>query len=372
MKLLWAITVLKRAGAEQSLLNLVPALLKRGFQLEVVAVRPPYDLAPELEALGVRVHLLDAGRNPLRAILGIAKVLRASRPDVLHAHLFWAQFCGALARYAVPKTRGVATYHNLDYDLFPAKSTGARAAKALFGFLMRGFGAHSAVSGAVAAHFESHLNLPRVNVIPNAFDTRKLAPDTALDADELRERYNLPHDDFLLVMPARLVLEKGHRDAIEALAILRARKRRVHLLICGDGPEGDGLQKRIAARALNDCATMLPPLPHAELFPLMRACDAFVLASHVEGFGMAPAEAMSLGVPVIATDIPGAREVATPNSALLVPPRNPPALARAVETLMDDFDARVAFSKHGRAHIVAHFEAERVAEVWARFYRALV
>jgi hypothetical protein len=70
LKILWAITVLRRAGAETSLVNIAPALLRCGFELHVAVVRPPYDLAPELEAIGVRVHRWNCRATICRALSG--------------------------------------------------------------------------------------------------------------------------------------------------------------------------------------------------------------------------------------------------------------------------------------------------------------
>jgi glycosyltransferase involved in cell wall biosynthesis len=135
---------------------------------------------------------------------------------------------------------------------------------------------HTAVSRAVAEHYREHLGLEGVRYIPNAFETRRLTPNPQLDRDAVRRQYALPGSSgesgaFLLVMPARLVPEKGHRLALSALEELRRRNRRVHLLIVGDGPERDDLEKVIAARALDENVTLLAPLTHQALF---RCCKA--------------------------------------------------------------------------------------------------
>jgi glycosyltransferase involved in cell wall biosynthesis len=86
---------------------------------------------------------------------------------------------------------------------------------------------------------------------------------------------------------------------------------------------------------------------------------------------MAMAEAMALGVPAVSSDIPGVSEVATPRTALLFPPGNALALADAIGTLMTDDTGtlREAMVQRARAHVVANFDVEHVAQEWDSFYR---
>ena len=98
MKILTVIESLGCGGAEQALVNLLPVLKSRGHQCEVVALWPPYDIAPMLERYGISLHPLDIkGRwNLPQAVVRLAQAVRQVQPDVVHAHLFFASLYSAL------------------------------------------------------------------------------------------------------------------------------------------------------------------------------------------------------------------------------------------------------------------------------------
>lgn len=136
----------------------------------------------------------------------------------------------------------------------------------------------------------------------------------------------------LVVATGALVQRKSHDIVIRAMATLPG----VSLLIAGDGPERTRLEAYIRQLGAGDRIRLLGSVPHAELPRLLAAADVMALASASEGLANAWVEALACGVPIVTTDVGGAREVVTDPSAGCIVPRDPAALADAVAALLRD------------------------------------
>ena len=133
-------------------------------------------------------------------------------------------------------------------------------------------------------------------------------------------------DDFMIVTSSRFIPKKGHLVLLDALDILDREKSWLPKLVaCGFvTPFLDQLRARTAELGLVGAVEFVPPMPHDQLFPLIQAADAVVIPSLREPFGIAAAEAMLLGTPVVLTRVDGFVElVGESEGALMVPPGDP-------------------------------------------------
>jgi glycosyltransferase involved in cell wall biosynthesis len=147
----------------------------------------------------------------------------------------------------------------------------------------------------------------------------------------------------LVLSVGRLVPKKGHEDLIRACAALRRAGIKFQCVIIGSGPLRDDLASAIASRRLEGLVSLRGAMTHAELIEFYRRAELFVLAPRIaedgdrDGIPNVIAEAMAMGVPVIATDISGIPElVRHGETGLLVPSRDPVAMARAMRQLLLD------------------------------------
>jgi len=156
----------------------------------------------------------------------------------------------------------------------------------------------------------------------------------------------------------RLVREKGYPELFEAVRTLD-RERFVLVCVGGDDPEkADALDRALLARARDDGVRLLGHRDDVDR--LLAAFDVFVLASHREGYPRAAMEAAAMGLPIVATDIRGCREVVDPGTnGLLVPVREPAALAEALATMGDD-GLRTRYGRASRARAIEHFDERQV------------
>lgn len=354
MKVLHVIETLGRGGAEQVLLTLLPELARQGCQAEVAVCRPPYDLQAVLEQRGIPVHRLPFRKkwNLLGQARAVAHLAGGMGADVVHAHLYFPAVTTALMRVLrLCRARTCVTFHNLAYAGANKAGPGLLVKKRLAALLYpRGFDRMFAVSLAVAQHYESALGMVGVKVCHNPIDVPAVPT-------MLRSR-SIPR----VVVPGRLVPEKGHQSLIAALFLL---KTPVNVTFAGGGPLAQEL-----ANAAPD-VRITGPLPHDEMLTEIAQADLVVIPSIHEGFGLTALEAMALGRPVIATRAGGLPEVLG-DTGLLVPVGDSAALAQAIQGLLDDPERCISMGRAGRERAQGQFSPPAIAaQLLARYHDAL-
>ncbi len=379
LRVLTVMECLGRGGTESFLVSLLPALAARGIASEVIALAGPTDVRAELEAACVPCVVVApearAGFAVLpRAAQLIAARLRRGDVDVAHAKLFFASLALGLAEPATRATPKIVSFHNLAYASHPADTPRLWARKRLERELVRGAADRFfALSPAVAEHYRLEQGFEPITVIPNAVPSALLRADRAALGAPTRARLGLGPDEVLFGHVARLVSEKGHDVLLDALELLERRPPHTptSVLIAGDGPLARAIEAR--ARAIRGpvrVALELRSIPHDEALALHAACDVALLPSRHEAFGLGAAEAMALGVPMLAGAVGGLSWlVEHRRSGWLVPPGDAAALAEAARTLADDPSLRAQLGAGARARVASRFTLDAIADQWAAAYR---
>ncbi len=199
------------------------------------------------------------------------------------------------------------------------------------------FGSELAAHGVSAAKIEIVHNSVRT---PSAVENHMLA--------EWRQRLSIEKREALLLTIGRLSREKGHLDLLHAVARLRQMSEgSFKLVIAGDGPERSGLLERIRALGLGQTVALAGYV--ADVAPLYALATIVVVPSHSEGSPNVVLEATVRGVPIVATSVGGVPEILTDNeNGLLVPARDPTAMANAIGRLLTDEDLRRRLGAAGR------------------------
>lgn len=374
MRILHVIESLGRGGAEQALVNLLPAMVARGHACEVAVLQGPYHLAAPLEEAGIPVHRLALSHrwNVPQGVSRLTAVVRRGRFDVVHAHLYFGCLYTGLVPLRAGAPRRVTSFHNLAYDTNPANTAWYRARKALErAVLRRRMNGVTGVSTAVAEHFRSVHELPRVEVIPNAFPVGSYALSSGHECARAREELGYGPGDFVVVSPGRLVVEKGQEFLIRAAARLLPSTPALRVLVLGRGPLAEPLARLTVELGVQDRVAIRPEVPYERLLTIVQAADLLVLPSVSEGFGLVAAEAMAVGTPVVATRVGGLVDlVEDGTSGLLVPSADPAALTEAIARFVREPGLASRIGAAGRVRIVSHFSAEVVAASLERFYAA--
>ena len=198
-------------------------------------------------------------------------------------------------------------------------------------------------------------------------------------ADEMRFSGSItppkPGEPFRLIIPARLVAEKGYTELLSAMAKVRSRLPQVRLTIVGTGPAQAEIEQTIARLELGDVVEMLGYVPHAEMPALLRKSHVIVLPSYMGGetFPVALLEGMCMGMPAIGTRWFGIPDIIEDGeNGLLVEPRDSEALARAIETLAGDLTFFARASQGAARRALREFTGESVARRYAELYERAV
>ncbi|MBQ9861553.1 MAG: glycosyltransferase family 4 protein [Clostridia bacterium] len=172
--------------------------------------------------------------------------------------------------------------------------------------------------------------------------------------EEIRSRYNLKADEFVFGFIGRIHRDKGVNELIEAFKEIENAK----LLLVGDLDENyPPRQENLQFIEANDSVMVTGRVLHDEVPKYLCAMDILVHPTYREGFGHIMQEAMTMGVPVITTDVPGPSEVVEDDiSGKLVPAQNSRALSEEMHTLMNDEDRRKRYASNGRTRAERYFE----------------
>jgi len=306
---------------------------------------------------------------PLAMSAGWFKAMRVAqkrRATVMHGH--WVVPGGAIAAAAMPALPLVVSLHGS--DVFVAERTPPARVVA-----QRVFGRAGAVTACSQDLAERAIALgappDRTDVVPYGVDLARFKPAPELRA-ELRASLGMPRGAPLLVSAGRLVRKKGFEYLIDALRSLDAT---VQLAIAGDGDLDGELRARAAAAGVADRVRFLGDVPQDAVASWLAAADIAVVPSvrdasgNVDGLPNTVLEALASATPVVATTAGGLRQAIRDEvSGLLVPERDPAALAAAITRLLANRSWAETLGKEGRASVIRQFGWGRVAEQFERAY----
>jgi glycosyltransferase involved in cell wall biosynthesis len=355
------------AGGETYLRMLAMALDPARFRL-AVAVPEDGPLVGRLDALGVpshRVPLASRLLNPA-TLTALADLFRRERPSVVQSHGARSNVYTRVAARIAGVPAVLSTVHNslFDYDVPRLRRAGYVLAERLTSPLAD---AVIAVSGAVARDLVSRYRLSerRVVTIRNGIDAEAFV--AGRHARDLRASLELAPGDRVIGVAGRMTAQKGHRFLLEALPLLRERAPRLRCVFLGDGPLRGELEAMARRTGVDSACRFLGA--RADVADVVSLFDVAVLPSLSEGLPFALLEAMALGKPVVATSVGGnAEAVVDGDTGLLVPPRDPAALARAIGTLLEQPLTARAMGRHGGARVREHFTLTQMREALERLY----
>ena len=343
---------------------------------ESIGISAPGPYADELAAEGIRHVPLGSstrGMNLLadvRAAAELWRILRRERPDVLHTHNPKPGIYGRI----VGRLAGVPIVVNTCHGLWATEND--RLLKRWVVLALE----------AVAARF-SHaeliqnvedlelltrrrINVPsRTKLLGNGVDLDRFAPGTIDPKDRLavRDELGAGPDTIVVGIVGRMVAEKGYPELFEAAARLDGR-----YVVAAIGPDDPAKPDALTA-AQRDAAVRAGVVflgQRDDVERLYAAMDVFVLPSHREGFPRAAMEAAATGLPIVATDVRGCRQVVVDGvTGLLVPVRDPERLAAAISSLGEDPALRCRMGVAAARRARESFDERRVVDLVLSTYQ---
>lgn len=357
-------------GAEKVLSYLAPALADEGAEVTVLTSLPPGSGLPEVDREDRPRGSLTVRRLPTARLRfvgtwlymrNLRRYLEADPPDLAYV---------SMLKHDAYVTVGVGRRLGFPVVVRPegAGATGDLAWQGR-GTLGRRIGDRARRADAVVAiskGVEDELlaagyRRDRVHRLPNGVPV----PDRAW------QRRAGWREAPRAVYVGRLAPEKGVDTLIEAWGIVRDRWPTAVLTLVGDGPERPALEAGTGKLGLGDAVEFLGA--RADVEPVLRGADLFVLPSREEGMSVALLEAMALGLPIVATSIPGNRRLIVDfKNGRLAPPDDPPGLARVILEQFAGFDRAFHMSRSARQRVELEFSIGAMARKHLELFRRVV
>ena len=359
LKILQVSQSMLTGGLERIIVEMVLRGPEYGFVSSVAALKQAGELAESIRLAGASFDFLGK-RDGLdfRMVGRLAKLVKSRRIELIQAHNvgagLYAGLAGILTRRPVVNIR-----HGLSFGVespWLCRAAGWLCTRTV------------CVGRAVedAARTNDFLPASRLQVIYNGVDPAEFRPDPAAGA-RVRRELGIPRDALLALAVGRLAPVKDYPGLLKAAALVPG----LSLMIAGHGPSHGELARMVEELGLENRVRLLGT--RDDVPRLLQAADVFVLSSLSEGISKAILEAMSTGLAVVATNVGGNPElVLQDRTGILVPARDPAALALALDFLARNPDAARKMGALGRETVLAKFQVASTFRAYAGLYRSLV
>jgi glycosyltransferase involved in cell wall biosynthesis len=338
-------------GGEQQTLYLAGGLKDRGHQT-TIACQPRSPLAVRARQQDVdMVELAMRGEGDVAAVYRLARIIRGRTFDVVHMHTSHAHTLGCLASWLARQGARIVTRR----VAFPTKKHLASKMK-----YRHGVHKYIAVSAAIRQVMTGDGIQPeRIAVVHSGIDVSRF--DQQQDPSSIRTEFNLQPGRPILGNIGRLETVKGQAVLIDAMPTVLKAFPEALLLLVGGGEPKVALERK--CRELGIESSVVFAGFRDDIPKLLQLFDVFVMPSLAEGLGTSVLDAMAAGVPVIASHVGGIPEIVeNEKNGLLVPPRNPPALAAAIIRLLRNRSERASLAAAGRSTVEKKFTVNTMVE----------
>lgn len=357
-------------GTERMVLQLVTRMDPQRFATDICFLYGPGPVGTELSRRGFKVTYFYF--HPAKLPLVIARLtafFRRNPYDVVHIYGYKANLL----------VRTLCWYWGPKYIITGQRSTDQNRRwfhSQLDRLTSRRVSLYISNSAAAKKLLVEREKIPeeKIIVIPNGVDCQRFRPPTPEEKAALRSRLGLPKTATIMVNVANLLPVKGHMYLLKAIASLPSKiKEKLALLLVGYGPLQESLKKEAALLNLYSVVRFLGRQESENVAKILRAADIFVLASLWEGLPNAVLEAMATGLPVVATATGGVPElIRDEKEGLLVPPKDPDALAAAVRRLVSDIQLRQTLGGNARVRAQKSFSLEEMTAQTEKIYLSLL
>lgn len=355
LRITHVVSSLQVGGMEQFVVRIAAEQQRRGHTVRLLAVRGG-PLLEQAQSASLPTHILR-GSSKLTWLPDALLSHLLTRPQIVHAHNPTSLPYAAIAR-AVGRPAALMTRHGQRAELRAPTDAEWNATSAVV-----------AVSEAAATTLRETYpaQADKVSVIHNGIEPA--APTRP--PQETRAALRVTVSALVGIIVARIDTLKGHDTLLQALAALPSGTPPITLLIAGDGAERPAMERLAAKLGIAEGVRFLGF--RADVADLLAASDFFVLPSRLEGLPLSVLEAMSHGLPVIATPVGGTPEVIPdPRYGLLTPVDDVPALAAALTRIATDPTLRREMGEAGHRRVVEAFSFDAMTTRYEELYRQLL
>lgn len=322
-------------------------------------------------------HPIDMTRRitpaqDLRALRGLVRQIRTLGPAIVHSHTPKAGLLGTMAARLAGVPIRIYQIHGLPF------MTATSRKRQILRFTER-LSCRLASEVLCVSHGMRNVAISEGFCPPDKIKVLREGSINGVDAEvkfnpegypdnvrlDVRRRYGIPENAVVVGFVGRVVRDKGVRELAQAWSGLRQDFGDAHLLLVGDFDEDDRVPEFTERALRRDNTVHLPGLVW-DMPPCYKAMDLVVLPTYREGFPVVPLEAAAMGLPIVATSVPGCTDAVVDGvTGTLIPPRDPHALKEAVGVYLADPALRAAHGMSARERVLTEF---RPCDIWEATY----
>jgi glycosyltransferase involved in cell wall biosynthesis len=354
---------LEVGGLERTVVRLAIAQKESGDHVQVITIWANGPLAAPLKQAGIKITCINKKSGlDFSAIKKIRRIISRGI-EVIHSHNVLPHYYATIASLGID-VRRISTRHDMGVHL-----KGKRM-QFLYGLSL--YKTHSVVAVCEAAknRFVTENIVPEdlISVIYNGIPEIKARTECNDKASDRRHQLRLPASGPIVGSIGRLNVVKDYGTLIASFKEVLNKHPDAKLVIAGDGPERNKLQLQIEELDISDKVTLLGERNDVE--ELLGQFDIFALTSLTEGFSVALVEAAWSGLPIVATDVGGNREIVQDGiTGFLTEPGNIQDVTEKIEKLLSDNRLRQRFGSVSRSRAEANWTLELMREKYQRVYQ---
>ncbi len=359
IKIIYIIPALDFGGAERIIVDIIKNLNQEKFIVKIICMKRSGFWGIELKNYGISLILLgQKNGTSLTSLIRLIKILKQENPDIVHTHLFGADFYGSIAARLAGIKYVVSTEHNLNYSEGKIKSI-------IKIFISKLFNNIIVVSGAVKIYIMKNyfVKAEKILIIYNGIDVNKFSQSLNVN-NQVKKNKNI-----IIGSIGRLVKQKGFEYLIKAIDKLS--DQNIECLIAGDGESKFLLQEKIKKLGLENKVKLLGWQKDIKSF--LNKIDIFVLPSLWEGFGIVILEAGLFKVPVIASRVDGIVEIIEDKKdGLLVTSANSDELAEKIKYLLKNEKFKKELANNLYIKVKNNFIIQKIIIQYEQYYENLL
>ncbi|WP_223910401.1 glycosyltransferase [Geobacter sp. AOG1] len=314
--------------------------------------------------------------KPVSLFKSYFTIFKSDRGDLLHVNLPAPNYCrSAIIAASMCRIRGVVTTSHLPNLTFPRSKLGMLAGRSIWDWIVwrmvfdiidTSIVVSEASADSLKANYPTSPD--RVRCIHNGVDQTRFAGVERIDVENVKQEFGISANDLVVASVGRLHPQKGYTYLLNAMLKLNRNIPNVKLILVGDGPLRADLGRLAVDLGLKDKVIFAGK--RDDIPQLLAASDIYVNSSLFEGLPFSILEAMSAGVPVVATAVDGNKEIIyDPGSGILVPAEDAEGLANAISILANDSNRRRTLGMQGRDVVTKIFSIDLMLQKTEQLYR---
>lgn len=373
MKILHIINTLKIGGAQSVLFQLLEGWRDGRDHQMAISLMQRDQLSGRIEALNIPVEHINLQPNKIEPakFIRLVRIIKTYQPDIVQTWLYHADLIGSIAVRLVSRAPIVWGIHHTLADRHSVKSS-TRNVVRLLARLSAYLPSHiiCCSQSAYQTHLDFGYSKNKMSMIVNGVDTNRFQPDPTARAN-IRNELGLSSQSKLIGMFARFHPAKDHDTLLRAAGIFLKNNPDVHFALAGEGVDRSNkpLLDKISREGMEDNFHLLGN--RQDMPSLNAGMDIVTLSSHSEALPMALCEAMSCGIPCVATNV-GDIPMLIENTGIIVEPKNPQALADAWQNIPGYSDREYSrLGRQARERIVEFYDLATMINRYKSIYQGL-